>query len=143
MKGKVILVIMFTALISCRNVGEDQPVRMARGLSTGIQHPAFISDIRDYKTRTEQLLAQNDAVMRTFKCRLEVEHKQSNPYYKHRIAELEKKNREMKKKIREYSANRKKEWTKFKEEFTAELANLGESYRDLAIRNTHPEIVCK
>src|SRR5688500_16292465 len=141
MKAKIILhLLMALLLIACEaKPGKKITERLASGLATRVSKVGLESDIRNFKTHTYNVLAANESMITHCRCRLEAERKEGNPYFKKKIAELENKNRELRKKIMEFSTNEKKEWERFKEDFSAELADLGQSHRELRVRNTHPE----
>jgi hypothetical protein len=128
---------------STEKIAEARARRKATTMAEPLIYEGFLSDIRDFRNATLRYLAQNDSVMDNFKCRLKAEQKEDNPYYRRLIAELETKNRELRKKVDEYRTSHPKKWEKFKTEFTIELAELGQSYRSLKVRNTHPEVECK
>jgi hypothetical protein len=149
MRGWKKMLIMVAVLLASgctsttEKIAEARARRKATAMAEPLMYEGFMIDIRDFRHAALEYLSQNDSLMDRFKCRLEAEHKEDNPYYRRLITKLETRNREMKKKVDEYRVSHPGEWEKFKAEFSVELAELGQSYRSLKVRNTHPEIECK
>ena len=55
--------------------------------------------------------------------------------YNKQIAELEKKNMEMKKRMDEYNGESQDQWDRFKSEFNRDMDQLGTALSNLTVRN--------
>ena len=48
---------------------------------------------------------------------------------------MEQKNTDMKKRMDEYKADGKEQWKKFKAEFSRDMDELGQAFKDLTVKN--------
>ena len=53
-----------------------------------------------------------------------------------KVADLDKKNSDMKKKMADYKASNKENWENFKTEFNHDMNELGQAFKDLTVKNT-------
>lgn len=97
---------------------------------------AYKADIENYRQATADKIAANEKSIAEFNTRVDLQKKEAKAEYKMKIAELEKKNSDMKKKMDEYKEDGKDNWEKFKTEFSHDMDELGNAFRDLTIKNT-------
>lgn len=95
----------------------------------------YLADIENYKKETADKIAANDQSITEFNVRIENEKKEAKADYKKKIAELEQKNSDMKKKMDDYKAEGKEKWEIFKTEFSHDMDELGNAFKDLTVKN--------
>lgn len=93
----------------------------------------YLADIEKYRKEVAIKIAENDKSMADFKARIETNKKNANIDYKDRIAKIEQKNSDMKKKMDNYKAEIKNKWQDFKYEFTRDMDELSKDLKDLTI----------
>ena len=96
----------------------------------------YLADIENYRTETSSKIEANNQSIADFNLRIAKEKKEVKEDYKKKIAELESKNSDMKKKMDEYKADGKEKWEAFKTEFSHDMDELGKAFTDLTINNT-------
>ena len=62
--------------------------------------------------------------------------KQAKAEYKEKIAKLEQKNTDMKKRMNDYKSDSQEQWESFQREFNHDMDELGNSLKDLTKNNT-------
>jgi F0F1-type ATP synthase membrane subunit b/b' len=95
----------------------------------------YLADIENYKKEKADKIAANEQSIAEFKTRMENKKKDAKDDYKKKIAELEQKNSDMKKKMDDYKAEGKEKWEEFKAEFTRDMEELGNAFKDLTVKN--------
>lgn len=95
----------------------------------------YLADIEAYKQETADQIAFNEKSIADFNVRVENEKKEAKADYKKKIAELEKRNSDLKMKMNDYKAEGKEKWESFKAEFKHDMNELGEAFKGLTIRN--------
>ena len=95
----------------------------------------YLADIENYRVETASRIAANEQAIADFNAGLEHEKKAVRAEHKKRIAELEQKNREMKKKLEEYKAEGKENWEIFKAEFSHDMDELGKAFKNVTVKN--------
>jgi len=95
----------------------------------------YLADIESYRIETANRIAANDASIAEFKTRMEHQRKAVKADYRKKIAELEEKNKEMKQKMDNYKEEGKEKWQIFKAEFSHDMDELGQAFKDLTVRN--------
>jgi len=92
---------------------------------------AYIEDMATYRAQTALRIAENERSVAEFKVRISNEKKEAREEYLAKIAALEQKNTDMKKRIEEYQSDGKDNWARFKDEFNKDLEALGDALKDL------------
>jgi len=95
----------------------------------------YLADIENYRTETSSKIEANNQSIADFNLRIAKEKKEVKEDYKKKIAELESKNSDMKKKMDEYKADGKEKWEAFKTEFSHDMDELGAAFKDLTVKN--------
>jgi len=95
----------------------------------------YLADIENYRLETANRIAANDQAIAEFNARMEHEKKAVRAENKKKIAELEQKNRHMKKKMEDYREDGKENWQIFKTEFSHDMDELGKAFKDLTVKN--------
>ncbi|MEK6782699.1 MAG: peptidase M23 [Bacteroidota bacterium] len=95
----------------------------------------YLVDIENYRKEVAAKIATNDKSIAEFNARIESKKEAAKADYKKKVAELEQKNTDIKRRLDEYKAEGKNNWKIFKIEFSRDLEELGKAFKDLAIKN--------
>jgi len=96
---------------------------------------AYITNIENYRKEYNEKFATNEKNIADFNTRIANEKKEAKAEYKEKITKLEQKNTDMKKKMSDYKAEGKENWEKFKSEFSRDMDELGQAFKDLTVNN--------
>ncbi len=92
----------------------------------------YLADIDNYRKEADAKAAANDKIITDLKARVNIQKKETREDYNKKIAELEQKNAEMKKKMDDYKAQGKENWENFKGDFNHSMDDLGKAFNDLS-----------
>lgn len=95
----------------------------------------YLVDIENYRKEAAAKIVANDKSIAEFNARIESKKEAAKTDYKKKVAELEQKNTDIKRRLDEYKAEGKDNWEIFKMEFSRDLEKLGKAFKDLAIKN--------
>jgi lipopolysaccharide export LptBFGC system permease protein LptF len=93
----------------------------------------YLEDIKSYRKITAENIIANENNIAEFKARIEKDKKAAKSDYKKKIALLEQKNSDMKKKMDEYTDQGKENWEIFKAEFNNEMDAMAKALKDLQL----------
>jgi len=144
MKKSILILagVVFTTsaiLISCntpaekvQNAKEDV---VAAKVALDKAQQEYIEDLTNYRKATAEKIAENEKIAADFRVKIVNEKREAKAAYETKLAELEKKNSEMKNKIDGYQSNNKDSWQAFKAEFNRDMDELGKAFKDLTVKN--------
>jgi len=95
-----------------------------------------INEYLDFKKVSEDKIIAQEKSIAEFKARIAKEKKENRLKYEKKLAEIEQKNSDMKKKLDDYQLEGKDKWDLFKTEFSHNMEELGKAFNDLTIKNT-------
>ncbi len=95
----------------------------------------YLADIESYRKEASDKYDANEKSIAEFEARIANEKKEAKADYKKRIAGLEQKNSDIKKRMDDYKASGKEEWEKFKLEFNHDMEELGKAFTDFNVKN--------
>lgn len=84
----------------------------------------YLVDMETYKRETAEKIAANDLIIKDFNKRIATQKSDARKEYQNKIADLEIKNSDLKKKLDNYNLQGKESWDKFKADFNKELNDL-------------------
>lgn len=127
------------ALVSCTSSAEkvenaQEEVKDANA-DLAKANQEYLSDVDAYRKETANRIAANDKTIAELKAKTALEKKEAREEYNKKIAALEEKNTNMKKKMEDYQPTNKEKWESFKSEFSHDMDELGNSFKDLTINN--------
>lgn len=93
----------------------------------------YLADMEKYRKEAAEKIAANDKSIAEFNARLANEKAEAKADYKEKIAVIEKKNSDLKKKMDDYKAEGKDQWDKFKIEFSKDMEDLGQAFKNLTV----------
>jgi hypothetical protein len=89
-------------------------------------------EIRDYRTRTEVTLDENDQKIEEYRAKINAStDAKYRARYEGRIDALEEENEELRARLKGYNRERDGDWDSFKSEFQHDMNELGESIKGL------------
>jgi chromosome segregation ATPase len=95
----------------------------------------YLEDIKTFRKDVNEQIAANGRSITEFRSKMKEKKQKINADYEKKIAKLEQKNNELKKRMDEYKAEGEENWDKFKAEFDHDMAELGKAFRDLTVKN--------
>lgn len=95
----------------------------------------YLNDVAKYKKETDEKIAANSKSIEDFNTRIKNEKKAAKADYKKKIAVLEQKNSDMKKRMDDYKVAGKEQWETFKAEFSHDMDEIGKAFKDLTTKN--------
>ncbi len=145
MKNKFLTLaaIGFTAcviLMGCQNAGEkktqeaQESMDEAKPDSQAVQ-TSYSDEWQNFKSMSEQKIKDNENSIAAFKEKMKKSGTKIKVKYNIEIANLEKTNREMKKKLEEFKNDGKSAWENFKTGFNNDMDKLGKEVKDLTSDN--------
>ena len=96
----------------------------------------YLAEIENFRIEMAARIDANDKRIAELKANISHERKEVRADYKNRIDALEKKNRDLKKKMEVYNDNGRENWEIFKAEFNHDMDQLGQAFKDVGVRNT-------
>ena len=96
---------------------------------------AYLADVETYRTVTADKINANNKSIIDFNTRIENKKNEAKADYKKKVAELDAKNSDMKKRMEDYKADNKENWESFKTEFNHDMDELGKAFNDLTVNN--------
>lgn len=95
----------------------------------------YMADMAKYRMETAEKIAANDLIIKDLNARISNQKKNRQVEYKQKVAELEQKNMDMKRKMEDYKQDGKENWEKFKAEFNHDMDELGNAFKNLTVNN--------
>lgn len=139
MKKSILVLAMSTLIIgssltSCSSSSEKVENAEAKVTEANIDldkaNKEYLEEIVKYRVEKAESIAANQKSIAEFKARIEKDKKGAKAEYLNKIAELEKKNTDMKYKMDNYKEEGKEKWVVFRDEFTQDLIELGIALKD-------------
>lgn len=95
----------------------------------------YMEDVNNYRREMSDKFVANERSIAEFNAKIANEKKSAKIEYQKRIAELEQKNNNMKRKMDDYKVDTRENWESFKREFNSDMDNLGKSFKDFTVNN--------
>lgn len=95
----------------------------------------YFTEIEKYRKDAAEKFTANEQSIIAFNARIENEKAEAKADYRNKIAELEQKNTDIKRRMDDYKAISKEEWETFKAEFNHDMEELGKAFYDLTAKN--------
>jgi chromosome segregation ATPase len=95
-----------------------------------------INEYQQFKNESEVKITAYEKEIADLKVRIANEKKYDNAIMEKKLAVLEQKNKDMKKRLENYKDESKDKWSSFKNEFNHDMEELGKALRGLATKNT-------
>ncbi len=95
----------------------------------------YLADIEKYKKETNGIITANEQRILELRSKIKNSKGSAKADLEDRIADLEKKNNELKNELANYKGEGKDKWKTFKEEFEHDMEELEKALNDLAVDN--------
>lgn len=89
---------------------------------------AIKDSIAQFKMKSEEIIVANEKKIEELKTKIANEKKDNKAIYEERLAELEQKNVDLRKKLVDFKDDKIDNWESFKNEFNSDLNNLGAAF---------------
>ncbi|MES2559446.1 MAG: hypothetical protein V4590_06885 [Bacteroidota bacterium] len=145
MKNPILTIITATTFVAAIVTGCSSPATKVENAKQDLKEAKqelsqeqrdSVADYMAFKQESEERIAANEKTIAAFKERMVTDKKQLKKADQQVIDELEQRNIDMRKKLDEYQANGKDSWVEFKKEFSHDMDELGQSLKNLTIKNT-------
>jgi septal ring factor EnvC (AmiA/AmiB activator) len=135
----IVILIAATLLTSCSSPAEklEAAQENVKDANKDLDkaNEAYLVEIEAYRKESAAKISANDKSIADFNARIENEKKEVRDEYKKKIAELEQKNSDVKRRLDGYKADGKDNWVNFKQEFSRDMDALGKALKDLTVSN--------
>jgi len=91
----------------------------------------YLADIENYRKEAAAKIEANEESIKEFKLRINDQKKEAKIKYNEKITQLEQKNTDIKKKMKDYKAEGKEQWETFKADFNRDMDILAKAFKDL------------
>jgi hypothetical protein len=91
----------------------------------------YLAEWQKFKTESEEQIKANENRIDAFKAKMEKAGTKAKAKYNKAVAELEGKNRDLKKKLEEYKDEGESKWQEFKTNFKHDMDAVGQTMKDL------------
>ena len=95
----------------------------------------YLAEWQKFKTKSEEQIKANEDRIDAFKEKIEKTDTETKAKYNKAVAELEQKNRDLKKQLEEYKDEGESKWQEFKTNFSHDLDAIGKTMKDLFTDN--------
>jgi hypothetical protein len=92
---------------------------------------AIKDSILQFKKASAEKFAAHEKSVADFKTRIANEKKENKASYEKKLAQLEQRNTDMKKKLDDYKAESKENWENFRTEYISDMETLNKAFKDL------------
>ena len=128
-------IVLSSCSSSAEKVEQAQEKVAAANQSLDKANADYVAAVEKYRRETAAIIATNNESIAAFNARIESEKMEARADYQKKIATLEQKNTDLKKRLDDYKAEGKNSWEQFKIEFSRDLDELGNAFRDLTVKN--------
>ena len=134
----VSVLLIGSALTSCSTPAEkvedaqDNVDEANRDLEDSKEH---LWEVENYKAQHAAQIEENERSIADFNARIDSQKVEARDDYRKRVSELERKNSDMKKRMDNFNSDNKEGWERFKAEFSHDMEQLGDSFRDFGVDN--------
>ena len=144
MKNSIVLLVVFGFFAVSMFTGCDTPAQKVDNAEADVvdakedlvqAQEDYLADVELYRQQTAEKVAANNKSIADFNARIETEKAAAKADYKIKIAELEKKNSDLKMRLDDYKVEGKDQWETFKIEFNRDMDQLGQALQDLTVKN--------
>ena len=94
-----------------------------------------LTEYQIFKNESQQKISAHEKSIAEFKARIAAEKQENKVAYEKKIAELENKNSDLKRKLEEYKEDGQTKWTEFKSKFSHDMSELGQAFKNFTVTN--------
>jgi DNA anti-recombination protein RmuC len=96
---------------------------------------ALKDSVRQFKLDAQNTITENNRKIDEFKQKIASGKKETRDKYEVKVNDLERKNKELQKRLDEFNDENGEKWTSFKREFNHDMDEMGNSLKDLTENN--------
>jgi DNA anti-recombination protein RmuC len=96
---------------------------------------ALRDSVRQFKLDAQNMITENNRKIDEFKTKVENGKKATREKYSAKISDLERRNKELQKRLDEFNDENGEKWTSFKREFNHDMDEIGNSLKDITEDN--------
>jgi predicted PolB exonuclease-like 3'-5' exonuclease len=96
---------------------------------------ALKDSMQQYRKDSQEMLSQYEKNLIEFRAKIASEKRENTAEYNQKMAVLEHRNKELKKKLDDFQDEGKDKWESFKAEFNNDMDELGKAIKDLTVNN--------
>jgi len=146
MKKSILLLAVSTMIVgasltSCSSSAEKVENAEAKVTEANVDldkaNKEYLEEVVQYRVEKAEAIAANEKSIAEFKARIEKDKKGAKADYLNTIAELEKKNTDMKYKMDNYKEEGKEKWVLFRDEFTRDMIELAKAVNEFTTNSTN------
>jgi DNA anti-recombination protein RmuC len=97
---------------------------------------ALRDSVRQFKMDAQNMITENNRKIDVFKEKIAKGKKSTREKYETKVNELERKNKDLQKRLDEFSDESGDKWASFKREFNHDMDEIGNSLKDMTVDNT-------
>jgi hypothetical protein len=144
MKKSTIVITTITMMFAFTALSCDRTDKMERAQIDVIEAERDLSiaqtevaaDVRIYRQETANDIRENNLAIADIKTKIQDEDAETRPAHQERIAELERKNNDLKRQMDNYSVTNRDHWENFKDQFSTNMDDLGKSLDNFFSQST-------
>jgi chromosome segregation ATPase len=95
----------------------------------------YLADLEKFKKESTAKISENEQSIIAFKARIANSKQEAKADYDKKISDLSQKNRQLKRKLDEFRLEGKEQWESFKTEFSRDMNELGNAFKDFGNNN--------
>jgi hypothetical protein len=115
-------------LAGCGKISEQKVEKANQELKDAKAN--YLAEWQKFKTESEEQIKANEDRIDAFKEKIDKAAGKNKAKYKKAVAELEQKNRDLKKKLEEYKDEGESKWQEFKTNFSHDMDAIGKTMED-------------
>jgi hypothetical protein len=134
MKNKIFTLAVIGCMAGIFFAGcEKTPEQKVEGANQALKDAKadYRAEWQKYKTASEEQIKANEDRIDAFKAKMEKAARKTKVKYHKAVAELEQKNRDLKRKLEEYKDEGESKWQEFKTSFSHDMDGVGNTMKDL------------
>lgn len=145
MKKSALTIITAGTILAAITVGCNSPTTKVENAKQDLNEARLerseekrdsVADVAAFKKESEDRIAGNEITIAAFKERMKTDKQQTRKADQKVIDELEQRNINMRKKMDDYKYEGNDNWETFKKEFGHDMDDLGQSLKNLTVKNT-------
>lgn len=100
---------------------------------------SYQQDVEEYRIKAAEQIEENEKSVLEFNKIIANQKSDAKAKYEKKIAELNRKNSDMKKKIDDFRTDNKNHWEAFRKEFSHDMEELGNAFKGFSVKNEEKE----
>lgn len=134
-----LLIISSATLISCNSSAPKSENQVIEDEKEALEkaNEEYLAEVEKYRKESRERIEANNKNIADFKARINLQKQDAKDEYIRKITRLEQQNSDIKKKMDDYKEDGKEKWQIFKAEFSRDMDELGQAFKDLTVKNNN------